>query len=97
MALNKIIQIEGDAFINWPTGVEKLGTQKASFLAYCKIVKLNADKENALVFVECTDEKHSISKTFSIPVSVADDAPNFIKQAYLHLKTLPEWQDATDC
>jgi len=25
------------------------------------------------------------------------DGPNFIKQAYLHLKTLPEFADAEDC
>jgi hypothetical protein len=25
------------------------------------------------------------------------DGPNFIKQAYSHLKTLPEFADATDC
>ena len=25
------------------------------------------------------------------------DGPNFIKQAYLYLKTLPEFSDATDC
>lgn len=26
-----------------------------------------------------------------------DSSDNFIKQAYLHLKTLPEFADATDC
>ena len=34
------------------------------------------------------------SKNF-VP-STDDNAPNFIKQAYLYLKTLPEFNDATD-
>ena len=97
MALRKSIEIEGEAFVNWPTGVEKLGMQKASFLAYCKIVNLNADKEKATIFVKCHDEKYVIDKIYSVPISVADDSQNFIKQAYLHLKTLPEWAGATDC
>lgn len=29
--------------------------------------------------------------------SVADYAPNFIKQGYEHLKTLPEYANAIDC
>lgn len=33
---------------------------------------------------------------FTFVPSVADDAPNFIKQGYLYLKTLPEFADATD-
>ena len=97
MALRKMIEIEGEAFVNWPNKVEKLGLQKASFLAYCKIIKLITDKEKALILVKCSDEKFLIEKNYSLAISIADDSPNFIKQAYLHLKTLPEWADATDC
>lgn len=36
-------------------------------------------------------------KIYNFVPSVEDTAPNFIKQAYEHLKTLPEYVDAIDC
>ena len=97
MALRKIIEIQGDAFISTPDGSVKIGTQKMAFTAYCKIVSLNGDKQRGQVVIECKADNYTATKQASVPFSVADDAPNFIKQAYLHLKTLPEWADATDC
>jgi hypothetical protein len=29
--------------------------------------------------------------------SVEENSPNFIRQAYLHLKTLPDFADSIDC
>ncbi len=34
---------------------------------------------------------------YSFQPSVDDSATNFIKQAYVYLKTLDEFKDATDC
>lgn len=97
MALRKIIEIEGEAFIRFPHGEQKLGKQKSSFLAYCKITNISADKQSGRIIVECKGDNQSIKKQYGVPLSVEDNAPNFIKQAYMHLKTLPEWADATDC
>jgi hypothetical protein len=49
------------------------------------------------VVVECKADNYSVNKQYTVPFSVEDDALNFVKQAYVHLKTLPEWADATDC
>ena len=97
MALRKIIQIEGEAFVNTPSGSVSIGNQKTAFNAYCKIVEIRGNKENGRVTVECKAENYSISNQYLISFSVDDNAPNFVKQAYVHLKTLPEWADATDC
>lgn len=97
MALRKIIELEGKAFIQTDAGVVELGPQKTAFTAYCKITSISGNKEKGLVMVDCGDEKYHVIKQVTVPFSVDDNAPNFIKQAYLHLKTLPEWADATDC
>jgi hypothetical protein len=97
MALRKIIQVEGEAFINTQSGSISIGQQKSAFTAYCKITNLSGDKLNGRVTVECAGDNYKINKTFAVQFSVEDNAPNFIKQAYLQLKTLPEWADATDC
>ena len=97
MALRKIINVEGEAFVNTQSGSISLGQQKTAFTAYCKIIGFSGDKSQGRVTIECTNNNYKMNKTFSVQFSVEDDAPNFIKQAYLHLKTLPEWEDATDC
>jgi hypothetical protein len=97
MALRKIIQIEGDAFINAPEGRVELGRQKSAFTAYCKVISLMGDKSKITVTVECADQNYKRHETYEIPVSVAEGSGNFVKQTYEHLKTLPEWADATDC
>jgi hypothetical protein len=97
MALKKIMEIEGEAFINTPSGRYNLGHEKASFSAYCKIININGDKNTGKVIVECKGEKYKVQKEYVVEFLVDDNAPNFIKQAYETLKKLPEWADATDC
>ena len=97
MALRKIIQVEGEAFVRTESGQISIGQQKTAFTAYCKIINVNANKENGRIIVECKSDNYSVSEQYVIPFSVEDGAPNFVKQAYLQLKTLPEWADATDC
>lgn len=97
MALRKIIQVEGEAFVSTPSGQVSIGQQKTAFNAYCKIINLVGNKEAGFVTVESTGENYKTTNQYSITFSVEDGAPNFIKQAYVHLKTLPEWADATDC
>lgn len=97
MALRKIVEIEGEAYINTSSGQISLGHQKTAFTAYCKVININTDKINGRVTVECKDEKHKVIEHHQMLFSVENDAQNFIKQAYLQLKTLPKWADATDC
>jgi hypothetical protein len=97
MALRKIIQVEGEAFVSTPSGQISIGNQKTVLNAYCKIININCGKQNGQVTVECKADDYKINKQYLVPFSVEDDALNFFKQIYLHLKTLPEWADATDC
>jgi hypothetical protein len=97
MALRKIIQVEGEAFLKSADNIVNLGPQKTAFSAYCKITNIAGNKERGRVTVECKADNYSVSKEYMVAFSVEDDAANFVKQAYLHLKTLPEWADATDC
>ena len=97
MALRKIIQVEGEAFINAQSGTISIGQQKTAFNAYCKIISLSCDKLKGRVTVEYAGDNYKMNKTFAIDLSAKDGDQNFIKQAYLQLKTLPEWADATDC
>jgi len=97
MALRKIIQVEGEAFVSTSFGQVSIGPQKTAFSAYCKIIHLTCNKSTGQATVQCADENCKTTFQYSIPLSVEDNAPNFVKQAYLHLKTMPEWADAIDC
>ena len=97
MALRKIIQIEGEAKIRTPQGEISLGQQKTVFTAYCKIANITADKQVGRIHVECKGDNYNLTEQYVVPFSVEENAPNFIKQAYVELKKLPEWADATDC
>ena len=97
MALKKVMEVEGEAFVSIPGGQANFGHQKSAFNAYCKITSLVGNKETGTVTVQCEAENYKVIQQYEVPLSVSDSAPNFIKQAYLHLKTLPEWADATDC
>jgi hypothetical protein len=91
------MEIEGEAFVNTPSGSVSIGKQKSAVNAYCKITRIEGNKEGGQVTVECTADKYRLIKQCGVEFSVAENAPNFIKQAYEYIKTLPEWKDATDC
>lgn len=97
MALRKIINVEGEGYINTDSGVISIGPQKSAFNAYCKVAQITANKAEGRVVVQSTADGYNANKQYTVPLSVEDGAPNFIKQAYLHLKTLPDFKDATDC
>lgn len=97
MAFRKIIEIEGESFIASPNGNVSLGQKKLAVSAYCKIIYVAGDKQMLQINVESVAEEFKKSEVFFFKPSVDDNAPNFVKQAYKYLKTLPEWKDATDC
>lgn len=66
--------------------------------AYIKVLQVTSDKENssALVQVFDSEQKNKINQFFKeYKTNLSGDNP--IKQAYLHLKTLPEFEGAVDC
>ena len=97
MALRKIIEISGKTILQTLFGSIETGDSQVSVSAYIKVLSVNGNKENATAIVRFTSDKITYDRTFDIPVSVADDAANYIKQAYQHLKSLPEFATAEDC
>lgn len=97
MALKKIIEVEGQSFIESQIGMVQTGIEKSTFAAVCKITSISGNKTKLIVKVSHVGDVASFESLYSFEPSVADGAENFIKQAYLYLKTLPEFVGAEDC
>jgi activator of HSP90 ATPase len=66
--------------------------------AYHKVESLNGDKNCIsfdLAIFEETKKEMAVLKKYSFVPSMGNE--NFVKQAYDHLKTLPEFAGAIDC
>jgi hypothetical protein len=66
--------------------------------AYIKIKNFNGDKNRILFFTKTLNEKDGeliTESAYDFDYNINGENP--IKQAYLHLKTLPEFAGATDC
>lgn len=97
MALRKNIQTEGSVIISSSYGTIDKGIEKVSFDAYIKVVSVSGDKEKGIADVLFIGDNLTSVKKYNVLLSVDFDSPNFIKQAYLYLKTLPEFAGAVDC
>jgi hypothetical protein len=97
MALKKIIEVEGESFIQSQLGMVQNGIQKITFAAVCKISSINGNKTKLTFKVSHIGDVASFDRSYSFEPSVSDGSENFIKQAYLYLKTLPEFSGAEDC
>jgi hypothetical protein len=97
MALKKIIELEGNTFLSTPYGSVKTGEAKLAIAAYIKVQNVSGDKNNLNTNVSFTDDNIQFNKSYTFSASVNDNAPNFIKQAYEYLKTLPEFENSEDC
>jgi hypothetical protein len=62
---------------------------------YVKVDSLTGNKNFLMATVSFTKEIKFAERTYTFNVDL--EGPNFIQQAYLHLKTLPEFADAIDC
>jgi hypothetical protein len=65
---------------------------------YCRIDSVQGNKSAIIAevsFQATSSNQAFYSKAFRFTPDM--NGENFIKQAYLHLKTLPEFADATDC
>jgi hypothetical protein len=66
--------------------------------AYHKIIKISGDKEGINFVLSISNgENHLESKEYTFKPSVEDGSTNFIRQGYLYLKSLPEYENAEDC
>jgi hypothetical protein len=97
MALRKIIEAEGQAFIQTPFGAIENGTQRVSFSAYVKVTSISGNKSQVKADVHFSGDVAQFTKQYQVPVSVETGSPNFIEQTYKHLKNLPEFAGAEDC
>ena len=97
MALQKNIEIEGASFIKTDAGNINFGNQKVLLSSYIKVLSLSGDKEQMLVTVNFKSSNNTFNKNYKFAVSVDATSKNFIAQAYDYLKTLPEFEGATDC
>jgi hypothetical protein len=97
MALRKIVEVEGESYIQSSVGVVQTGIEKATFAAVCRITSISGSKTRLNVSVLHVGEVACFDRSYSFEPSVADGSENFIKQAYLYLKTLPEFSGAEDC
>lgn len=65
---------------------------------YIKIVRIEGTKDNVSATVYCyQNQNEDVLKQFSCSFKPDLDGKNFIAQAYEHIKTLPEFVNATDC
>ena len=65
---------------------------------YIKVSRLEGSKAGLLVSIDYLNGDAFVKReTFQFEPSVKDGASNFFAQAYEHLKTLPEFEGATDC
>ena len=97
MALKKIIEAEGESYIHSQVGIIQTGIEKTTFAAVCKISSISGSKTKLTVNVSHVGDVARFERLYSFQPSVAEGSENFIKQAYLYLKTLPEFSGAEDC
>jgi hypothetical protein len=97
MALSINITSEGKSSVQTPLGVVQTGVQQVTFTAYVKVDSIIGNKNEVQAKVSFSGENQHFTKTYQVPVTVEHGAPNFIKQVYVHLKTLSEFENAVDC
>jgi len=77
-------------------GVVSSSNRQVTFPScYIKVLEVRGGKENMVAVVQ-TQLKENLFLTDHYDFTPSLDGPNFIKQAYEHLKTLPEFAGATD-
>ena len=63
--------------------------------SYIKVLRVEGTKDQQTATVQIASADKQFVSTYSFVPDLA--GKNFIAQAYEHLKTLPEFADATDC
>ena len=87
------------AFLSSITLANNFGDEQTFDNVYIKVDSVDARKSGSTVYASYSKAKNDVVLTHSVFNFDADleSGPNHIKQAYLHLKSLPEFADAVDC
>jgi hypothetical protein len=93
MALKQTQNVEAQIVARTDFGVKDLNeTRTVEIEKYIKVERVEGDKNKAKAFVSQNGQA-LLETTFNVDLS----GGNFIKQAYQHLKNLPEFNNAVDC
>ena len=95
MALQKTLNLPASLTAKGEFGEIVQEKEPVAFDAYIKVETVTGNKFQVASTISLTDNKKVFYRTYEFSPDLA--GPNFIAQAYLHLKTLPEFSDATDC
>lgn len=95
MALKHQFKVSGELTLRSnQIGSINLGSNSQELNAIIKVHSVNGTKEKATADVRFIVGNNSFAKPYNFTPKM--DGDNFIKQAYLHLKTLPEFNGAQD-
>jgi hypothetical protein len=95
MALQAKIKKTGESFIKCDNEIIKLDHNTIKIDCYSKVETASVSKQNATFNVSFKYSNGILFKNYDCAYDINGENP--IKQAYLHLKTLPEFADAVDC
>ena len=99
MAIMKTKRLQGAVMIQTPSGLVSTGEQTdVERKVIVRVVRVEGGKEKmtAITQQSSTDNLSSFGDA-SYDFTPDMEGDNFIRQAYLHLKTLPEFAEAEDC
>lgn len=95
MALQVKIKKTGESFIKCDNEIITLDHNTIEIDCYLKVETVSVSKQNATLNVSFKYSNGILFKNHYFDYDINGENP--IKQAYLHLKTLPEFADAVDC
>ena len=95
MALRKILSLSGKGFVQTEYGLIETSEATIQMNSYVKVETVSGTKSEVSANVSFSDGMKKFIKTYNFAVDL--DGENYIAQAYKYLKTLPEFEDATDC
>lgn len=95
MALSKQLTFPASVTLTGEFGTIRQEDELVLMTAYVKVATIEGSKESMQATVSFSDKRISLFKKYEFTPDL--DGENFIKQAYEHLKTLPEFAGATDC
>lgn len=99
MALRKLETLTGQSHINFNGTLINTGrTEALEVSEYVQVQDINGGKLSVVARVFFINEANgSLVREQFYTFTPVLDGPNFIVQAYAHLKTLPEFAGAVDC
>lgn len=95
MALRKTVLVSGFKYLVTDYGPISLGEDTKSINAYIKVSAISGSKDELCAKVLFSEGDISVEKSYAFSPNL--DGKNFIHQAYVYLKTLPEFDGAEDC